>query len=213
MELLGKIFGGVGRVKIIRLFLLNEGKFFLSSDIALRTKISRTVLRRDITMLESIGFIKRRTRGGVPVKKTKKKKSSAQKKVVEWGLNTQFKFLDQFKQLFIDPIVLAESLQLSRFRPIGRLRLVLAAGVFTGSTKSRADLLIVADTIKRKPLESMIKTIESEIGKEVTYAAFTTEDYYYRLSMFDRLVCDFIELPHLELFKHVEFSTPRSKKV
>ena len=80
-------------------------------------------------------------------------------------MNTQFKFLDQFKQLFIDPIVLAESLQLSRFRPIGRLRLVLAAGVFTGSTKSRADLLIVADTIKRKPLESMIKQLNQKLEK------------------------------------------------
>ncbi len=214
MELLGKIFGGVGRVKIIRLFLLNEGQFFLTTDIAIRSKISRAVLRKDIAMLESIGFIKKRIRGGVKnvQKRGKKKKTVVSKKIVEYGLNPQFKFLDQFKQLFIDPVVLAESLHISRFRPVGRLRLVLASGIFTHNQRSRADLLIVSDTIKRKPLESMIKAIESEVGKEITYAAFTTEDYYYRMSMFDRLVCDFVELPHLEIFKHLEFSTPRSKK-
>ena len=216
MELLGKIFGGVSRVKIIRLFLLNPQQTFASSDILARTKASRIAFRKDVAMLEAIGFIKKRIRGGISKKvpqKGKRAKVVTSKKVIDWGLNPQFQFLDQFRQLFIDPILLAESVQVSRFRPVGKLRLVVASGVFIGDTKSKADLLIVADSVKKKPLDIAIKTIESEIGKELSYAVFTTEDYIYRMSMFDRLVCDFTELPHLEIFKNMEFSTYRSKNI
>ena len=38
---------------------------------------------------------------------------------------------------------------ISRFRGVGRVKLIVIAGVFTQDEDSRADILVVADDIKR----------------------------------------------------------------
>ena len=38
--------------------------------------------------------------------------------------------------------------------------------------------------------------IETEIGKELRYAVFSTNDFKYRLTVYDRLVRDILDYPH-----------------
>ena len=42
----------------------------------------------------------------------------------------------------------------------------------------------------------MIKNLEAEIGKELRYVYFSTEDFKYRLSMCDKLMRDILDYPH-----------------
>jgi hypothetical protein len=44
-----------------------------------------------------------------------------------------------------------------------------------------------------------MKNLESEVGKELTYSAFETEDFEYRLGIHDRLVRDILDAPHTTL--------------
>ena len=44
-----------------------------------------------------------------------------------------------------------------------------------------------------------MKIIESEIGKELRYAYFSTEDFQYRLSMCDKLTRDILDYPHKKI--------------
>ena len=75
-------------------------------------------------------------------------------------------------------------------------KLIIVAGVFIQEKESRADILIVGDNVKRTSLENTIKTLESEIGKELRYAYFTTDDFRYRLNMYDKLTRDILDYPH-----------------
>jgi hypothetical protein len=59
--------------------------------------------------------------------------------------------------------------------------------------------LVVGDNIKRGKLENVMKTLESEIGKELKYAYFGTEDFKYRLSMCDKLIRDILDYPHKKI--------------
>jgi hypothetical protein len=76
---------------------------------------------------------------------------------------------------------------------------LFAAGVFIQNWDSRVDLLIVGDELNLPKIESVIKVIESEIGKEISYSAFETSDFEYRLGIHDRLVRDIIDYPHVAL--------------
>ena len=58
------------------------------------------------------------------------------------------------------------------------------------------DLLVVGNNLKQTQLDNIIKTIESEIGKEIRYAVFETQEFNYRYSMFDKLVRELLESPH-----------------
>ena len=101
---------------------------------------------------------------------------------------------------------------LKTFKKAGKVKLIIVSGAFIKSKDSRVDLLIVGDKIKRKTVEDGLKKIESEIGTELTYAVFDTEEFVYRLNMYDKLVRDILDFTHEVLLESKELSTQYLKK-
>jgi hypothetical protein len=54
----------------------------------------------------------------------------------------------------------------------------------------------VGDGVKKAKLDSIIKSVEAEVGKELRYAFFSTDEFKYRMSMYDKLVRDILDYPH-----------------
>jgi hypothetical protein len=89
---------------------------------------------------------------------------------------------------------------------------MVVSGVFIGDDKSRVDILLVGDKLKKNILQQVIKGLEAEIGKELDYVVFDTNEFKYRLDMYDKLVCDILDLPHESLIDVGQLSTYVSKK-
>ena len=66
--------------------------------------------------------------------------------------------------------------------------------------------------MKKNVLENAIKTIESEIGREIRYAFFDTKTFQYRYYMFDKLLRDILDFPHEVVLQAKELSTQALKK-
>jgi hypothetical protein len=47
--------------------------------------------------------------------------------------------------------------------------------------------------------------MESEVGKEIEYAAMNTKEFDYRFHMFDRFVRDILEKPNEKLLNRIRF--------
>lgn len=205
METLAKLFGGIARIKIMRLFLLNATTSFTIEDVISRSRVTKANARREINALGAMGFIKQRT-----IVKTGSR--GTKKKVPAWTLNQSFQYLGAIRDLLVDPNLLLRNDLASRFKTIGKIKLMVVAGVFIGDDKSRADVLIVGDKLKKVTLQQVIKGLEAEIGKELDYVVFDTEEFKYRIDMYDKLVCDIIDLPHEKLIDSGQLSTYISKK-
>ena len=89
---------------------------------------------------------------------------------------------------------------------------MVVPGVFIGNKESRVDVMIIGDKLKKNIFQQVIKGLEAEIGKELNYVIFDTEEFKYRLDMYDKLVCDIIDLPHEVLIDNGQLSTYLSKK-
>jgi hypothetical protein len=205
METLAKLLGGHARVKIMRLFLLNSSSTFEVESIATRSRVTRSNTRKEINALSAMGFIKSKIA-------SKEGSRGSRKKVSVWQLNPLFQYLKAVRELLVDPSLLLQEDLANRFKQIGKIKLMLVSGVFIGDEKSRADLLIVGDKLKKNTLGQIMKGLEAEIGKELDYVVFDTEEFKYRLDMYDKLVCDIIDLPHLKLIDNGQLSTYISKK-
>ena len=205
MDILAKLFGGQARVRIMRLFVLNKENHFEIEQIISRTRITKSNVRKELNSLSAMGFIKQKTI-------TKEGSRGAKKKVPAWSLDSYFKYLKQVREILVDPSLLIQENLVERFKPIGKIKLMIVSGVFIRSTKSRADLLLVGDKIKKNVLQQVIKSLEAEVGKELDYVVFDSEEFKYRLDMYDKLVCDIIELPHEKLVDVGQLSTYISKK-
>ena len=183
METLAKLFGSEAKVKIMRLFLFNPETIFDIDGISDRVKVDASHVRKEINQLEKIGLIKPR------VSHTGNNKKG-------FVLDSHFGYLTPLQNFLINVEPLNPKEIIKRITKLGAIKLIIIAGVFIQEPESRVDMLIVGDHIKKSSLENTIKTLESEIGKELRYTYFTTDDFKYRISMCDKLTRDILDYPH-----------------
>ncbi len=203
MEILGKLLETEERVKIMRLFLLNAEMCFDSGDIMERSKVSRGSLRKEISLLLKIGFVKPK----IFTKDIEHKRGNAvkvlKKKVSGWQLAIDFPLLLPVRNLLISSEPVKKETIINRFKNTGKVKLLVLAGVFLQKEDSRVDILIVGDELKRKGVENILRSIEAEVGKELSYALFDTQDFIYRLSVYDKFVRDILDFPHEKILDKI----------
>lgn len=204
METLGKLLGGIPRVKIMRLFLLNPESGFEPADIMERCRISSAHARQSLTKLASMDFIQKKffykeVANGRTGKISKKK-------VNGWFLNPNFPYINELRQLLVEGEFFKNEELSKRFKPVGRVQLLVISGIFIQDSDSRLDLLIVGDNLKKNLINKTVNILESELGKELEYAVFETSEFKYRVSMYDKLLKDVFDYPHQVLLASKDFS-------
>ena len=205
MEILGKLFGSESRVKLMRLFLFNQGAAFCADEVAERSKVNLYAAKHELKLLRRVGFIKRKGVKKTPAKKRGTKNTAKSVSKDGWMLDERFTYLSPMQKLLLDTVLMSDAEIYRRFSGAGKMKLVIAAGVFIQNLESRIDLLIAGDNLKRHAIETVVKGLEAEIGKELTYAAFDIQELYYRVGMYDRLLRDVMESHHRTLLDKVGF--------
>lgn len=196
MDILEKLFGGAAKVKIIKLFLFNPESAFDNPQTAERAKVSTKVARKEIDTLEKIGFLKQKSY----LKDIKRQKDRTikifRKRVNGWTLDPKFQYIEAIKAFLSNINPFKHSDIVEKISRAGKIQLLIISGIFIKDPDSRVDLFVVGDNLKQGQLDNIVRTIESEIGKEIRYAVFETSEFKYRYSMFDKLIQDILEFPH-----------------
>ncbi|MDO8566646.1 MAG: hypothetical protein Q7R58_00650 [bacterium] len=180
MEPLAKIFGSPARLKTLRLFVFNRDASFTLSEMAVRTKLSNDVVRRELVDLVASGLVRKKG-AGTPVR---------------YQTNPRFEQLDALDTFIRDTTNVRPQNMIASLRRAGVLRLVVLSGFFTSVLESQVDLLIVGDRLEERVLATSVRSLEAELGREIRYASFITEDFRYRFGVYDRLLRDVFDYPH-----------------
>ena len=176
---LQKLFGSPARVKLLRLFLFNPRQSFTLADAAKRARVSEDEVRRECAVFTRAELINRAPRG----------------KGVRYVLNGDFEYVEALQNLLLNAPARGSDI-VERIRRTGSLKLVILSGIFLGEWEGAVDLLVVGDRMKDKKLREEIRKLESEIGKEIRYTLLTTENFFYRLNLNDKLVRDVLDYTH-----------------
>lgn len=196
METLTKLFGSITKVKVVKQFVFNFETAFDASMMASRTKETVTKVRAEISMLEKMDLIKRKVFFKTVTRKKNGQKISVRVKTNGWILNENFEFLKPLSAFLVSLNHLNPKDIIRKLNRGGVMKLVIISGIFMQNAESRVDLFVVGDHIKNGMIDSVIKTIEAEIGKEIRYAVFETSDFQYRYGLYDKLIRDILEFPH-----------------
>ncbi|MBI3632086.1 MAG: hypothetical protein HY225_01425 [Candidatus Vogelbacteria bacterium] len=197
MEVLSKLFGSGDRVKIMRLFILNANASFTTKEVLERSKVFQAPGKRELNVLHEVGLIKQKT---LHVEGSRKRKIS----VSAWFLNTAFPFLAALKQLLFNTELFKKEEIIRRLKGSGRVKVIITAGIFINDEDSRADLLIVGDELRKSTIEKTIKSMEAEIGRELSYGVFETDDFRYRVSVCDKFIRDILDYSHKKILNKLE---------
>jgi hypothetical protein len=75
--------------------------------------------------------------------------------------------------------------------------------MFIKENDSRVDILVVGDKLNKGSIETALRNIEAEVGKELSYAFFDTEEFKYRVGICDKFVRDVLDYPHEKIVNKI----------
>lgn len=180
MEPLAKLFGSPARLKMLRLFFFNQDAFFTLAEVALRTKTSKEITRKELADLVAAGVLR-------------KKGERAQ---ALFQTNPKFEHLAALSDFIRETTTVRPQMVVNGLRRAGTLQLVALSGLFTGVIEPQVDLLVVGDALEDRAVLQTVRTLEAELGREIRYASFTVADFRYRRGVYDRLLRDVFDYPH-----------------
>jgi hypothetical protein len=180
MDPLAKLFGSAARLKLLRLFLFNDDTSFAIADAAYRARIGKEAARKELALLASIGILRKRNGA----------------KGTAYQADKQFAYYEPLISFLRGTTSIGDKEVLQLFKKAGTLKLVALSGLFTGAQESKVDLIVVGDRLDEKSIAAAVRMIEAEIGRELRYAAFATEEFRYRQGVYDRLIRDAFDYRH-----------------
>lgn len=179
MDSLAKLFGSPARLKLLRLFLFNDDLWFSAADAAFRTKTAAAAARKELNALTAAGLLRKKSVKGVT-----------------YSVNKRFPYFDALQAFIRSTTNLSDVAMLTSIKRAGTVRLVVLSGLFTGALETKVDLLVVGDKLEERQLDSSVRALEAELGRELRFASFSPEDFKYRRGVYDRLLRDVFDSPH-----------------
>jgi hypothetical protein len=190
------LFGSKTRVKLLHLFLNNPGKSFYVREITRLIDEQINSVRRELSNLLGVGVITSNT---------------ADNKLY-YEINQRYDFYLPFRAIFageaIDPAKTksksatrqlaeadSEKAWCDEVKKLGGVRVALIAGSLVKGSASKVDLLLVG-SLSQPKVASLVKSIEEQEGKAVTYTTLSYDEFYYRLSVRDRFVSEMLTNKH-----------------
>lgn len=194
MDSLAKLFGSSARVKLLRLFLFNDDLAFLATEAGFRARLTKDVARKELTALTKAGILRKKT-GKSPV---------------GYSADKRFPHYDALRVFLRTTTDVSDSAIVTSFKKAGTVKLVVLSGLFTGALESKLDVLIVGDRMEERPLATAIHALEAELGRELRYACFTSEQFKYRLGVYDRLLRDVFDYPNRVIVDKIGLATTKA---
>ena len=176
------------------MFLFNPDSVYSVDDIGNRTGAPSRLVDREVSALQKAELLRRK-----PFLKSARDKKGKKKKGNGWTVNKNFPYFRSLENLLIEQSLISEGEIVKRLSRVAKLKLVVIAGIFIQDPDSRVDILLVGDNFRKATLNRVIKGFESEIGKDVRYAAFDTAEFKYRMGMCDKLLRDIFDYPHKKI--------------
>ena len=195
-DMLSALFGSSARVRILRLFLSNLDNCYTAAEVTQRSKVHPQTTRKELRLLQKIGLLKKRQCVRVVTTGRGRNKKTTSKKVQGFAVDRQFSELIALRNFILNIAPTDDHGIAKRVSVAGKVKLLVVSGVFIHHPDSRIDILIVGDAMKESRLKSAIRDLEAQMGHELRYAAFSTDDFTYRLGVYDRLIRDVLDYPH-----------------
>jgi hypothetical protein len=183
------LFGNQATVKLLRMFLFNPSAIFSMDDVLRRARLVRRTARTELSILERADIIRK--------KQTFATGANGKRRAVQgYALNHKFSHLVPLQSFLFETAPLEAKTVMRHMRKGGKLDLIVISGVFTRNFDGRLDIIVASKKLSQGKVEAAVRTLEAELGIEVRFATFTTDEFLYRLGMYDKLTRDVFDYPY-----------------
>lgn len=201
--MLDRLFGSATRLKLLKHFLFNPEGRFTVPILAVKLQLQADVLKKELDNLQKFGLLeslldyqhKQVDPASVETSDEEVEDEDTEAEAAEvefkpgrevkyFALNRQFILNDEIKTLIIRAQVLYERDFIDKLLTVGNIKYLLLTGIFLNRTDTPVDLLMVGRVNKVK-LGKIIKDFEKELGREINFSHFETNEFIYRRNITD----------------------------
>lgn len=188
--------GSQNRVKALRAFILNPEESIDVRELSKKIKVPQTSLRKEINLFKTIDLVKEvKVITPISTKKGTKRKVVG-KKTSGYTLNPNFPYIQSLRMLLNADLLHRQKNLATYFKKCGDIKFLAVSGVFLQDDNSRIDMMIVGNNLKKSLVDTYVRDLEAEVGKELNYAVLDTTDFNYRVNSGDKFVRDLLDYPH-----------------
>lgn len=188
------------RARILRVFMFNQDESFALPLLAKRAGVSVQAASREAKKLTAWGIVKKGKTISISIGGSKKRIIKGKQKNDTWIVNQDFKYIRAVASLVHEVSPVRYDAIVSALKKTGKISAVILSGSFMGDDSRPADMIVAIDTLNERRVDAAIRGMEPSYGKEIRYAAFTTPEFRYRMTVQDRLIRDTLDFPHLVIF-------------
>jgi len=181
--MLEKLFGSNARVKILKLFLLNPTEKFYIRQLSRNLKLQLNSVSRELENLEKFGILTSDMKNEAGEAAEKEAAGGQDKKY--FRANPNFVLFDEIKALIVKAQILYEKDFVRKLNSIGKVKLLVLTGIFVNNPSTLIDILIVGNKINKVKLIKLIRELEIELGKEINFTVFDSQEFKYRRDITD----------------------------
>lgn len=183
------------RVKLLRLVLGNPQRLFSYNELIRKTGADKTTLDNELAMLVKIGCIKMRPTYDTTEVKGKLVKTKTRGVIMD----ASFAYAESLYAFVGEAVTMERNEIQKKLAPAGKADLIVLSGFFMGDKDRMVDLLVVGNEVDRSSAEKIIGEIESELATDIRFVILSTDEFLYRLKMYDKLIRDILDFPHEKL--------------
>jgi hypothetical protein len=140
-------------------------------------------VRRELANMLSIGIIK----------------SDSSNNRLYYEINQEYTHYRPLRDIFVDSNLQSEAAVAvtehsdwhKRLKPLGDVRVALFSGSLVRGSSTDVDVML-AGNINKTQAKKFLKELEEEEGHSLNYTIMSYEDFYYRISIKDKFVTEFI---------------------
>lgn len=196
-DFLAGLLGNPSRARVLRAFVFDQSAPLTLVQVAKRAAASTNTTMKEIRALEKLGIIKK-GRFTITLKGSKREVSGKGGSEA-WVLDNRLGHVLALSRFVHEVTPAQHKAIVEALKHSGKLATIILSGNFLGDPTRPADLIVAADVLNEKRLETAVRALEPRLGREIRYAAFTTPELRYRLTVEDRLIRDTLDYPHIVL--------------
>ena len=184
--MLTKLFGSQARVKLLKIFVLNQDEKFYLRQLSRDLKMQVNSIRRELENLQSFGLL---SCDENTVELEERDRGKTEKKY--YHVNQNFVLFPELKALMVKSQVLSNNVFVEKIRANCSPKVFILSGSLVSNPKSQTDILLVG-RFNRDKLIPLINELEEDLGRELNYTIMDYREYSYRVDIADFFVYNII---------------------
>ena len=192
-DFLSELLGNPVRARLLRLLTASSDTEHTFDDLRKKMQIKDgAIIQRELTALMKLGIVKTQER------ETEFDKHGQRASYKAWSFEREHPYAQALRMFVRDTQQPIDEGVITQLRRTGRLALVVVSGRLLDAEdgQDRIDMLIAGEALNEGKIQTVLRGIEAERGREVQYALFSPKEFKYRLDVKDRLIRDMLDYQH-----------------